>query len=156
MKGQLTLPRLKKRLVSKAREDLEARIAWLTQCTDEIIASRNAETKSSAGDKHETSRALAQAELDRASSQLAKARSLKANFEQIDFDLCHPEALSGSLIKTEEGLFLLGVGLGKVETDRFLCHAISPGSPLGQSLLRKKQGDTFSFQSRHVTILELA
>lgn len=152
----MKLTDLKIALVAKAKDELTTQMEGLARYVDEIAASRNDQTKSSAGDKHETSRALAQAELDRASVQLSKARSLRASFGQMDFEKTHEVVQAGCLVETQDGLFLLAAAVGKVTVHKSTCHVISPASPLGQSLLDKRKGDSFTFQSRQITILGLA
>ena len=51
---------------------------------DEAQQAANSDTKSSAGDKHETSRAMAMLEKDKAANQLAEANKLKQLLSQIN------------------------------------------------------------------------
>ena len=49
----------------------------------DVIESRNSETKSTAGDKHETSRAMVQREIDMLKHQLNNSISMENELDQI-------------------------------------------------------------------------
>lgn len=112
----------------------------------------NNETKSSAGDKHETGRAMAQLETEKLTVQLSEANKLKTLFQKIDNTQQSNTALTGSLIKTNKGLFYLTVGLGKVAIENEIVFVISTASPIGKLLLNKKEKETFSFNNINYVI----
>jgi hypothetical protein len=139
-------------LIEKVDEKIAAAHADLVSATE----SRNSDTKSSAGDKHETGRAMMQMEVDYAGMQLQKALQLKGELDQIDFQTKSERAVAGSLVTTSRGQFLLSIGLGRLETVEGPFFAISPGSPIGQALTGKKKGDTFAFQGSGAEVLMVA
>ena len=61
--------KFKKLLHEKCLQNLQKNIVELNEEIASVIASRNNEEKSSAGDKYETGRATIQQEIDRLSSQ---------------------------------------------------------------------------------------
>lgn len=139
-------------LIEKVDQKIAAAKADLVSATE----SRNSDTKSSAGDKHETGRAMMQIEVDNAGMQLQKALQLKSELDQIDFQTKPERVVAGSLVVTSRGQFLLSIGLGILETAEGTFFAISPGSPIGQVLLGKKKGDTFAFQGAIAAITALS
>ena len=121
-----------------------------------IHNSKSSATKSTAGDKHETGRAMMERELAMAEFQLQKAMQQKADIENLqNASLVDGEVRFGSLIHTTNGYFLLGIGFGKVETDGAMCFAISSASPIGIALSGKKVGDVIEFNSSKIEILSI-
>lgn len=114
----------------------------------EAIESRNSATKSSAGDKHETGRAMMQIETENCERQLAKALGQRAELAQIDFSGKGVTAERGSMVCTDRGLFLICTGAGKIEVDGKTCYAVSAAAPLGAALLGAKAGDKVDFRGQ--------
>jgi len=65
------------------------------------------ETKSSAGDKHETGRAMLQLEMEKASQQLAVINQMKAVLDKIIIENTSTISCLGSLIITNKGTYYL-------------------------------------------------
>lgn len=123
------------------------KIILLQKTLHDLTDSAADETKSTAGDKHETALAMLQIEQENSSRQLSEALKQKAVLEKIDSSL-HPEqVVSGSLVKTNKGYFFISVGLGKITVDEQLIIALSPESPLGMQMMHLKQGDSFSLNN---------
>ncbi|MCO6489817.1 MAG: GreA/GreB family elongation factor [Phaeodactylibacter sp.] len=112
----------------------------------------NSETKSSAGDKYETGRAMMQAEQERYKAQLLKAIELKNRLAQIRPDHTSETAGPGSLVITNHGNFYLSAGLGKARLGKDVYFAISPESPLGQALKGRRAGEEFMFQNKSYNV----
>ena len=118
------------------------KISLLRQTMDDLKESSSEETKSTAGDKHETALAMLQIEQKNVSQQLKEALDQKTLFEQINPTLVKQEITKGSLIRTNKGYLFLSVALGKTIVDGISIIAISPRSPLGQKLIGLKVNDT--------------
>jgi len=115
---------------------------------EEASESRNSATKSSAGDKHETARAMMQIEIENCERQLAKALGQRAELAQIDFSRKDTAAARGSMVCTDRGLFIICTGAGKIEVDGATCYAVSAAAPLGAALLGAKAGDEIDFRGQ--------
>ena len=111
-----------------------------------IRASRDNETKSSAGDKYETGRAMMQAELDKSEMHFAKLLHLKKEMEQIDVTKKYDRVEKGSLVFTNRGNYFLSIPEGKIELDDKLYYAISILSPIGSKLLGASIHDIVDFK----------
>lgn len=120
-----------------------------------IAAAREAsldDTKSSAGDKYETGRAMMQQEIDRNSLQLHEAKKLQQMLQQIK-----PEALfrviqAGSLVHTNHGKFFIAISAGALHVGEQTFYAVSPASPIGLQLMGKRVDDTFTFGGKSFII----
>ncbi len=131
------------------------KIILLQKTLHDLTDSAADETKSTAGDKHETALAMLQIEQENSSRQLSEALKQKAVLEKIDSSP-HPEqVVSGSLVKTNKGYFFICLGLGKITVDEQLIIALSPESPLGKQLMHVKQGDSIEFNGTGYIIEEV-
>lgn len=117
--------------------------------------SANAEEKSSAGDKYETGRAMAQIERDKAAHQLEEALKLKSILNQINPVAVVNKVTQGSLVITEANRFYLAISIGKIEVDGEDFLVIAPTSPIGQTLLHSKVGDQFTFNKQVHVVREI-
>ncbi len=116
--------------------------------------SSNSETKSSAGDKYETGREMANQERDRHAAQLHEAQKLLADLQKINPELPSDTVRPGALVATSLGLFYLSIGVGKLQTaagqDFF---AVSPIAPLVLALAGKRGGEEVIFNGKQVRVL---
>ncbi len=124
-----------------------------------IIKSSNkalqAETKSSAGDKHETGRAMLQLEIEKASQQLFSIQKMTEILNKINYHIKTDKAKLGSLIITNTGNYFLAISAGVLNVDIEQFFAVSTSSPIGTLLLGKSKGDTFLFNGKEIEIIEV-
>jgi hypothetical protein len=126
---------------------LQDKINILQATLIDLQAGAENDAKSSAGDKHETARAMMQIEHEQISKQLSALLMQKNLLEQL-----HPKnetksAVLGSLILTDKGYFYLSIALGRVQVNEHSVIALSPQSPLGAKWLGKKEGDSATMNS---------
>lgn len=151
----LNTKKVKVRLHTHCLAIIEEKISSIQAAILSIEESRNNETKSSAGDKYETGRAMLHMEEEKSKTQLAKTNQLRLILQTINpVDQFH-EAVLGSLVKSSSGNYFISAPLGKVELESDTYYCISLASPIGQQLKGKKAGDSFSFGNRETTILEI-
>lgn len=117
--------------------------------------SRDKESKSSAGDKYETGRAMAQIELDKLQQQLQNHLSLQAELLKIQPEIRTEKAGFGSLLNTSAGNYFISVGIGKIEVQEEVVYAISLASPIGQALKGTQHGDEIIFNGSSIQILSV-
>ena len=132
---------------------IQTKISLLQKQLHDLTDSAGNETKRTAGDKHETALAMLQIEQENNSRQLQDALQQKAMLEKIDPTLQTEQAVRGSIITTNKGIFFLSLGLGKITIDEKTVIALSPDAPLGKLLLMKKAGDAFQFNNTSYEIL---
>ena len=115
----------------------------------------NSETKSTAGDKHDTARAMMQLDVEQKSKQQAEAEKLKMALAQFSPDSGNSAVGLGSLVQTNAATYYLSISAGKLEIDGKTYFAVSPVSPIAQAMKGKVAGDNFSFNGRSFEIQEL-
>lgn len=146
-------------------DSLEIKKQLLQACTDFVLQkqqsieaiitshknSLESETKSSAGDKHETGRAMLQLEMEKTGQQLAEVHKMKAILDRINLQQNSYKGALGSIISTENYNYFLAISIGKVvvnETDYFV---VSTSSPIGKQLLGIEKGETILINNQKVT-----
>ncbi len=113
------------------------------------------ETKSSAGDKHETGRAMLQLEMEKAGQQLEGIHQMKIILDKISIDETSEIIRLGSLVVTDQATYFLAISAGQITIDNNNYYAISPSSPIGKLLLGKKVDDEFVFNGKTVIIQKI-
>jgi len=110
------------------------------------------ETKSSAGDKHETGRAMLQLEMEKAGQQLAGITEMKVVLSKIDILKTSKNACLGSVIITAKVSYFLSISAGQLVVEDKRYFAISVSSPIGKLLLGKQEKDMISFNGKTIII----
>jgi uncharacterized protein YgiM (DUF1202 family) len=131
----------KRVLYDKCLAILEDKIKSLQESLNSVTDAVNSETKSTAGDKHETGRAMMQLEQEKLSVQLNEAVHQKEEFCRIDIDAVSEYIVKGSLVYTDKSILFISAPIGKVMLNNEIVFAISTDSPLGKKLLGRKQND---------------
>lgn len=135
---------------------VEQRINTAKDAMEAAQESANAEEKSSAGDKYETGRAMAQLERDRHAQLLAEAIRLGQELARLNVEKVYTTVQPGSLVITNRGAFFISISAGKLMLDGMDYFAISPASPIGAVLIGKKSGDTVVFNKLSYQIIDIA
>lgn len=146
---------LKEKLYERCQQLLTQRIATAKEAMDAAQAAANEESKSSAGDKYETTRAMMQLERDQHARLLAEALKLKQMLDGLDAQRAHERIQAGSAVITGAGRFYVAVSLGKLNIEGEEWIALSPVSPLGAAFLGLGKGDKFHFNKRQFLIEEV-
>ncbi|WP_426492907.1 3-oxoacyl-ACP synthase [Hymenobacter sp. 102] len=115
--------------------------------------SANSETKSSAGDKYETGRAMAQNERDRNAIQLQQAQQLHGELQRINPALPCDTVRPGALVRTSMGTFYLGISAGKLTVEGQDYFAVSAAAPVAAALAGKRAGESAVFNGKSVRIM---
>lgn len=134
---------------------IENKLKTIQNTINEIQESLTSETKSSAGDKHETGRAMLQLEREKAGNQLAEILKTKAIFDKINFEKTSQIIGLGSMVFTSKANYLLAISAGEINLEGTLFYAISPNTPIGQLLIGKTVGDGVSFRDDSFKILSV-
>ncbi len=117
--------------------------------------SRDNDTKSSAGDKYETGRAMMQMEIEKSEVQLSKTLKLKRELSQINIQKENKKVAFGSLVLSNQGNYFISIGMGKVEINNKVFFAISLASPIGKLLQNKTTGEKIKFNDKEITITDI-
>jgi len=113
------------------------------------------DTKSSAGDKYETSREMANIERGKQESQLAitrKSLNILKNARHTKKEII----AGGNLIRTDKNWIFLSISLGPVTVNNEVVLVITPLSPLGSSFIDLRPGEIVKFNKQDYTIEAIA
>ena len=149
------MSQLKREVYNLCQVYINDRIQTVKTAMDIAQASANDETKSSAGDKYETGRAMMQLELEKNSVQLAEANKLKQTLGQLDPDKHTDTVQLGSLVTTNHGHFYLSISAGQLKLKESIVFAVSTASPVGTKLAGLKKGDSFQLNGKEYTIQQV-
>lgn len=134
---------------------LQEKIQHLQQVLAELKESGANETKSTAGDKHETALAMLQIEQANKREQLRELEQQLAALEKINPAIVPAMIVPGSLVHTDQGYLYLSIAGGKAVIAGKVVTALSSQSPLGKLLLTLQPGQTASVNSHHYHIIYL-
>ncbi len=148
-------PNYKELLYEKCLQFVDNQIIVAKKGIDEAQQAANEDTKSSAGDKYETTRAMMQIEIENCSKRLSESQKLHNILKQITFQQHYQAVVSGSLVITNQGNYFLAIGIGKIEVENQAFFVISPASPVGEKLNHKKVKDEFLWNGKQFIILEI-
>jgi len=122
---------------------------------DDLKESGANETKSTAGDKHETALAMLQIEQANKRAQMDELLSQKTVLNKIDPSVKTIHVVTGSLVKTPLNYFFISVALGKAVIDDCNIIALSAQSPLGKTLMGLIKGEQVSFNQTQFVIEDI-
>ncbi len=134
---------------------LQEKIDQLQQTLKDLHHSAANETKSTAGDKHETALAMLQIEQENKRRQLKELQQQQVLLNKIDAAHVSSAILNGALVTTDKGYFFISVALGKVHADGKVVYALSASSPLGEKMRGKFPGDVVEVNGAAYKILSV-
>ena len=110
------------------------------------IESRNSDTKSSAGDKFETSREMAQIEISKIEKEIVKT-------QQLITDLT---SKASQFIITDKGAFLISIPFGKLMVNSSEVFCISNSAPITNQLVNTEISASFKYRGVAYNVLDIA
>lgn len=146
---------LKFQLYNKCVDYMDQRISHIQAAIDAVSESGNDETKSSAGDKHETGRAMMQLEQEKNAKQLNETLELKKVLDRINPNQQSQVAALGSLVITNKEKFYISISAGKINIDTEIYYAVSPTSPIALKLIGLKVNQEINFNGSSYSILDI-
>lgn len=148
---------IKGEVLEIALKRTKERITMIESALETARDSSNDDTKSSAGDKYETSREMIQQDINRYQKQLVEAnKDLQQliSIESLSNDVIDVVRL-GTLVQTNVGLYLIATSIGAVKIGTNNIFVISSASPIGQLLIGKKIGDSFVFNNVNQKVIAI-
>ena len=146
---------IKKQLLEQCGDLVGMRLRLLQKSILDIENSLNSETKSSAGDKHETGRAMIQLEREKLGNQLRIVEEQRNILKRIRIDKTNHTVVLGSLVTTTKANYFIAVSVGEISIDGISYYAISLNTPVGQLLLSKQVGETVMFRGEPQEIIKI-
>ena len=139
---------LKAELLSLCENFVQKRIKNDENAMNEAQNSANGEQKSSAGDKHETSRAMAHLEQEKAAKQLDEAIKMKRALSELKQVISTDTIDFGSLVITNHGAYYIALSLGIVQLKSENYFIVSPTSPIAMTFKGLKKGENAKFNGK--------
>lgn len=113
------------------------------------------ETKSSAGDKHETGRAMIQLEREKLGRQLAELERTQQVLFKVPRNTNGETIGVGNLVVTNTFTYYIAISAGECKVDGQSVYCISAATPIGQLLNGKSVGQHFDFKGKTTAILKV-
>ncbi|WP_128546667.1 3-oxoacyl-ACP synthase [Larkinella soli] len=145
----------KEQLYARCLDVVRQRIDTARAAMEAAQAAANEESKSSAGDKYETGRAMAQIERDQHARQLAEALRLQQELARIDIGKPTPAVQPGSVVLTDQGNYFIAVGAGRITLGQTDYFAVSAASPVGTVLSNRRAGDRVLLHQKPILIRDV-
>ncbi len=145
----------KENVHSAILENLNERIQSLNSILKDTFQATAEDSKSSAGDKHETGVAMAQLEQEKLTKQINEFLLLKEALLKINPAKVHTKIEIGSLVETNNGWYYFSVGLGAVKMNETTIFAMNPLAPIGSLLNGKTKGEKVVFNGKTTEILNV-
>ena len=149
------MEKVKEELYLNCKNILENKLITVNQIMNSNKNALQSETKSSAGDKHETGRAMLQLEMEKASQQYDVIHEMQSVLQQIPSVNKTDLISSGTLVYTNFQNYYLSISAGEVIVEGQSYYCISTLSPIGKILIGKKEGDIVDFNGKNIKILNV-
>jgi transcription elongation GreA/GreB family factor len=148
--------KIKQQLHLKCQELLQNRLRVVEKSMNDIYNNLESETKSTAGDKHETGRAMLHLEREKLGHQLAIINNQLQVFNKINLEAQISRVVLGSLVYTTQANYFISVSMGELKAGKIRAYAISPMSPVGQALMLKAVDETVFYNNQKIKILKIS
>ena len=148
--------KIKQQLHLKCQELLQDRLRVLEKSMNDIYNNLESETKSTAGDKHESGRAMLHLEREKLGHQLAIINNQLQVFNKINLEAQISRVVLGSLVYTTQANYFISVSMGELKAGKIRAYAISPMSPVGQALMLKAVDETVFYNNQKIKILKIS
>ncbi|MEZ5022396.1 MAG: hypothetical protein R2728_03885 [Chitinophagales bacterium] len=146
---------MKQALYQICQNFIDKKKTVLNQAFATITDGMDNETKSSVGDKFETTRAHLQIEQNNLHLQLNEVNTLETTLKSIDLDKKSAAVALGSLVFTTKSNYYIAIPIGKMQVNETVVYGISMASPIGKLLMGKHVGDQFTFNGKTSEITEI-
>jgi len=143
---------LKIELLQLCEKFVQDRIQNAEQAMQSAQNSANSEEKSTAGNKHDTARAMAHLEQEKNAKQLDEAIKLKRALSELKNVVSTEKIDFGSLVKTNLGTYYIALSIGIVKIEAESYFIVSPTSPIALVFKGLGKGDSTTFNGREFTI----
>jgi transcription elongation GreA/GreB family factor len=147
--------RIKQQLYDTCKNLLDKRLKVVQKTILDIQNNLQSQTKSSAGDKHETGRAMLQLEREKAGQQLAQIQKQFELLSKINPELDQNVVTLGSVVYTSQFNYFIAVSEGEIKLEDATYFAISAITPIGKLLMTKKKGAIIQFRNQSISILDI-
>lgn len=142
----------KKKVLDFAAGIIDEKIKRVEGILMELEEGITNESKSSAGDKHETARAMIHLEQEKNQSILASLQNQKKGLQQIYQTEKFTKVKKGAMIEAGDLILMVGIGLGPVKIQNKEVIFVSEQAALAKELMGKSVKEQFEFQGQKQVI----
>jgi hypothetical protein len=146
---------LKKKLHAHCDNYIREKLKVLEKRKKELKLALESEDKSSAGDKHETGRAMIQIEREKLGKQISLNEQVFKKLISFEKNINTDIVCLGSIVITDNLNYYLSIPAGFLKIESKMYYFVSPISPIGMLLLGKKIKDQIYFNKKTSKILEI-
>lgn len=146
----------KKELLQFILNDLHSQKQEVEGEIESLLEEIGKETKSSAGDKFETAREMMNQERNRLEESLHYLTTQSISVEAMQTAKPTKTVGLGSLVETDNHIFLFGVALGKIQFQGEEIFLLSLNSPIGKAFLGKEKDTQLSFKTTNYSIKNIS
>jgi len=146
---------LKDLLFDHCENLVKSRLLKYNQRSNDLYKSLNSETKSSAGDKNETGRAMLQIEREKIGNLIKISEKDHQTLSKINNNIVLKSVGLGSIIVTQEYHYYMAISAKKFNFQSKAYYCISKQSPIGSILFGRLKGDVLNFNNKKIKILEI-
>ncbi len=144
----------KEKLLEGCINVIDGKLETIQKAIDGYKQDLLSESKSSAGDKHETGRAMLQLEMEKLGQQYQTVLVQKHALQKID--IAPKEIIQiGALVLANGVCYFLATSIGQVTVEEKTVMVVSANSPIGKQLLGKQKGDALVFNGTKISIDEV-
>ncbi|RUT79873.1 3-oxoacyl-ACP synthase [Ancylomarina longa] len=122
---------------------------------NELRDSAGSEAKSSAGDKHETGRAMIHLEQEKTAKQLGVNIKLQQLVSYIDPSVLHDKVELGALVITDKLRIFVSIALGKISFSGQDYYLLSLSSPIIRKFIGKRVDELVNFNGQEYKIIAI-
>ena len=132
-------------VITALQTQLELKLAYQKDTLQAAIISRNSDTKSSAGDKFETSREMAQIEITKIEAEILKTQQF----------IQHLTTNIAQLVITDKSIFCITIAFGKLIVSGTEVFCISNSAPISKQLVNTEISANFEYRGVAYNILDI-
>ncbi|NJB81448.1 3-oxoacyl-ACP synthase [Wenyingzhuangia aestuarii] len=144
----------KQKLVELCLSIVNKKLAVIQQAIDGYKVDLLSESKSSAGDKHETGRAMLQLEMEKLGQQYQTVLVQKEGLAKINSSET-TKARVGSLVMLNGIYYFIASSIGQINYEEKTIMVVSVNSPIGRLLLGKEKGMVLLFNGKQLKVEEV-
>lgn len=130
---------------------IDTKLLIISSLSDLTNDAKN-DTKSTAGDKHETGRAMMQHEQEKLRLQLVELENQISFLQKINPENKAEKIQLGSMVQTDKACFYIAIAYGQIAIDDTNIFVISSIAPIAQQMLGKSINDQFEMNGLTYTI----
>ena len=145
----------KEGLIQACYDYLDAKVLVVRNAMNGLKEDLENESKSSAGDKYETSREMINIEWNKLSVQHHQYDQLRKILKRIEDQKSSKNIVLGSVVITNSANYFISIPAGEIRVEDQVFYAIGIKAPVAQKLFGKTKGDFFNLNGKEIEILEV-